>query len=52
MAETSAAGAERQGAEREAFPETLQLHGSDHPGMILVSTTPDKYKSSDLELFD
>ncbi|KAL0428232.1 UNVERIFIED_CONTAM: putative mitochondrial protein [Sesamum latifolium] len=38
MAETSAVGAERQGAEREAFPETLQLHGSNHPGMILVDS--------------
>ncbi|KAK4387417.1 Retrovirus-related Pol polyprotein from transposon RE1 [Sesamum angolense] len=39
MAETSAAGAERQGSEREVFPEILQLHGSDHPGMILRSIT-------------
>ncbi|KAL0388059.1 UNVERIFIED_CONTAM: hypothetical protein Sradi_2687700 [Sesamum radiatum] len=38
MAETSAAGAERRGTERQVVPETLQLHGSDHPGMILLST--------------
>ncbi|KAL0431495.1 UNVERIFIED_CONTAM: Retrovirus-related Pol polyprotein from transposon RE2 [Sesamum radiatum] len=32
------AAAERQGVERPVFPEILQLHGSDHPGMILIST--------------
>ncbi|KAK4400668.1 Retrovirus-related Pol polyprotein from transposon RE2 [Sesamum angolense] len=31
-------GVERQGTERQTIPEALQLHGSDHPGMILVST--------------
>ncbi|KAL0377050.1 UNVERIFIED_CONTAM: hypothetical protein Scaly_0822600 [Sesamum calycinum] len=38
MAETSAAGAERRGTERQVVPETLQLHGSDHPGMVFLST--------------
>ncbi|KAL0340274.1 UNVERIFIED_CONTAM: hypothetical protein Sradi_4544200 [Sesamum radiatum] len=31
MTDIAAAGAERQGSEREVFPEILQLHGSDHP---------------------
>ncbi|KAL0299894.1 UNVERIFIED_CONTAM: hypothetical protein Sangu_3150000 [Sesamum angustifolium] len=38
MAENSAIADERQGAERQIFPKILQLHGSDHPGMILAST--------------
>ncbi|KAL0423305.1 UNVERIFIED_CONTAM: hypothetical protein Sradi_0865300 [Sesamum radiatum] len=38
MAENSAIAGERQGAERRILPEILQLHGSNHPGMILVDS--------------
>ncbi|KAL0344878.1 UNVERIFIED_CONTAM: Retrovirus-related Pol polyprotein from transposon RE1 [Sesamum radiatum] len=35
--------AEAEGSSRQPVPEALQLHGSDHPGMILVSALLTKH---------